>query len=140
MNECLHDSPLKDIPFKTIMIMPSLLLQKPSQKSKSREHLKALERRMDLWTSGEILDLIHKEETIQKDLRPSNTPPTVAEISKRFTREMHKGNVIGAMKLLTDNMQDGILPLTQKTLNQLKQKYPQGKEAELDVSLTDTPK
>ena len=47
MNEQLHDSSLKDTAFNAIMIMPSLLLQKPSQKSKSREHLKALERRMD---------------------------------------------------------------------------------------------
>ena len=43
------------------------------------------------------------------------------------------------MKLLTDNMQNGILPLNQKTLNQLKRKHPQGKEAELDVLLTDIP-
>ena len=90
------------------MIMPSLLLQKPSQKSKSREHLKALERRMDLWMSGEIRHLLHKGETIQKDLRPSNTPSTVAEISKKYTQEMHKGNVTIAIKLLTDNMQKGM--------------------------------
>ena len=48
MNEWLYGSPLKDTAFKAILIMPRLLLQKPSQKSKSREHLKALERCMDL--------------------------------------------------------------------------------------------
>ena len=37
MNEWSHDSPLKDIAFKA-MIMPSIQLQKPSQKLKSREH------------------------------------------------------------------------------------------------------
>ena len=62
--------------------MSSLLLQKPSQKSKSRESLKVLEWRMELWTSGEILDLLHEGATIQKDLRPSNTPSIVATISK----------------------------------------------------------
>ena len=51
---------------------------------------------------------------------------------------MHKGIVTNAMKLLTNNMQNGILPLNQKTLNQLKQKHPLGKEAELDDLLTDT--
>ena len=40
---------------------------------------------MDLWTSGKMLDLLHERETIQKDLRPSNIPSTVAEISKKFT-------------------------------------------------------
>ena len=140
MNEWLHDSPLKDIALKATMIMPSLLLQKPPQKSKSREHLKTLERRMDLSTSGEILNLLHELEMIQKDLRSSNTPSTVAEMSKKFTREMRNGNVSNAMKLLTDNMQNGILPLNQKTLNQLKQKHSQSKGAGLDVLLTDTPK
>ena len=43
------------------------------------------------------------------------------------------------MKLLIDNMQNGILLLNQKTANQLKQKHPQVKEAVLDVLLTDTP-
>ena len=52
---------------------------------------------------------------------------------------MHKGNATIAMKLLTDNMQNRILLLNQKTLNQLKQKHSQGEEAELDVLLTDTP-
>ena len=131
MNERLHDSPLKNIALKAIMIMPSLLLQKPSQKSKSREHLKALEQLLDLWTSGEILDLLHEEKTIQKDLRPSNSPSAAAESSKRFARETHKGNVTNAIKLLINNMQNGILLLMQK--------YPQGKGAEFDVLLTDTP-
>ena len=86
------------------------------------------------------LQYYQKDLSIQKDLRPSNTPSTVAEISKKFTREIHKRNVTNAMKLLTDNMQNEILPLNQKTLHQLKQKHPQGKGAELDVLLTDTPK
>ena len=42
------------------------------------------------------------------------------------------------MKLLTDNMQNRILPLNLKTLNQSRQKHHQGKEAESDVLLTDT--
>ena len=49
MSEGLHDSLLKDISFKAIMVMPSLLLQKPLQKSKSKDHLRALERRLELW-------------------------------------------------------------------------------------------
>ena len=98
-----------------------------------------MERHIDLWTSEVTLDLLREGETIQNDLRPSNTPSTVANISKKFTREKHKGNVTNAMKLLTDNMQNGILPLNQKTLNPSKQKHPRGKKSELDGLLTDTP-
>ena len=50
---------------------------------------------------------------------------------------IQKGNITIALKQLTDNMQNGILPLNHKTLNQLMQKHPQGKQAESDVLLTD---
>ena len=56
------------------------------------------------------------------------------------TESPNKRNVTNSMKLLTDNIQNGILLLNDKTLNQLKQKYPQSKEPELDVLLTDIPK
>lgn len=48
MNEQLHKFPLKDIAFKAIMIMPNLLLYKPSKISKSEDHLKALEKNIEL--------------------------------------------------------------------------------------------
>lgn len=60
-----------------------------------------------------MLDLLHEGETVQKYLRLSNTPSAVPKISKKFTQEMRKGNVINAMKLLTDNMLNGNLPLNQ---------------------------
>ena len=48
MNGWTNNSPLKDIAFKAIPIMPSLLLQKQSKTSKAKDRLKALERRIDL--------------------------------------------------------------------------------------------
>ena len=81
------------------MVMPGLRLQKPSRKSKSKDHLKSLENRMKLWHAGEIMELLKETETSQKDLRVSNKPSIIAEISKKFTREMRKGNINSAMKL-----------------------------------------
>ena len=52
---------------------------------------------------------------------------------------MKKGNVNSAKKILTDNMKNGILPLTGQTLNQLKLKHPEGKEESQEILLTDTP-
>ena len=31
---------------------------------------------------------------------------------KKFVEQMHKGNIDSAIKLITNNMQNGILPLT----------------------------
>ena len=138
MSEWLHDSPLKDIAFKAIMVMPSLLLQKPSQKSKSKDHLRALERRLELWESGEVMELLKESDTIQKNMKATNKT-TINEISKKFTREMRIGNVHNAMKLLTNNMKNGVLPLNKKTLEQLKQKHPQRCDADLEIMLPDKP-
>ena len=94
--------------------MPNLLLQKPSKNSKAKE------RRLESWISGDLLELLKEAETIQKSLRSKKkTSTNIAEISKRFSQEMKKGNVNSAMKILTDNMKNGILPLTRQTLNQL---------------------
>jgi len=114
---------LVDIALKAMMIMPSLLLQKPSRTSKAKDHLKALERRLDLWNPGNILELLHEAETIQKSLKTICSKRYISEISKKFASHMHKGNVNAAIKLLTDNMQNGILPLNDETLKLLKQKH-----------------
>ena len=42
-------SNLADIAWKAVMIMPSLLLQKPAANSKAKDHREALRRRLSLW-------------------------------------------------------------------------------------------
>ena len=74
---------------------------------------------MKLWHAGDIMELLKEAETIQKDLRVSNTPSTIVEISKKFAREMRKGNINSAIKLLADNMKNGIHPLNDQTLHRL---------------------
>ena len=118
MSEWLHDSPLKDIAVKAIMMMPSLLLQKRSQKSKSKDHLRALDRRLEFWESGGVMELLKESDTIQKNIKATNKTTSISGISKKFTREMMKGNVHNAMKLLTNNMENGVLPLNKKTLDE----------------------
>ena len=101
IKDWLHDSPMKNTASKV-----SLLIQKPSQKLKPRQHLEALEQHMNFWTSGEILELLREGEAFRKDLRLSSTPLTFTRISKKNTRETYKVNVINATELLTDNKQN----------------------------------
>ena len=114
-------------------MMPSLLLQKPSQKSKSKDHLRALERRLELWELGVVMELLKESDTIQKNMKATNKTTSINEISKKFTREMRKGNIHNAMKLLTNNMKKGVLPLNKKTLEQLEQKLPQRRDADPEI-------
>ena len=45
---------------KALMVMPSLLLQKSFQKSKAKDHKQCLERRLALWTAGDIQSLLQE--------------------------------------------------------------------------------
>ena len=46
---------------------------------------------------------------------------------------MSKGNVNEALKLLTNNMLNGVLPLTDATLQLLKQNHPESREPPPEV-------
>ena len=78
-NAWIDDSPLKKIAMKAVMIMPSLLLQKPLKESKSKDHLKALEQRMKLLQLGDLLELLLESLTIQRNLKLVKGSKTVAQ-------------------------------------------------------------
>ena len=59
----------------------------------------------------------------------------IVKMSSKFKDLVQKGNVNGALKLLTKNMNNGILPLTDETLQLLHTKHPESKEATPDVLL-----
>ena len=135
LNEWIHGSPLNVISFKAVMLIPNLLLQKPSKNSKSKDHQLALERRLELWHKGEFEELYIEGKTIQASLKTTQNPSSIAEISKKFKQEMAKGNINSALKLLTNNMENRILPLNKDTLSKLIQKHPKGKTASQDILL-----
>jgi hypothetical protein len=94
---------------------------------------------MDLWLAGNLMELFNESLVIQNKLKSLEKPKTIAEISKKFATEMQKGNVNGAMKILTNNMQNGILPLNEKTISCLRQKHPEPKIADPEIILNDNP-
>ena len=99
-------------------------------KSKSKGHQNALERMIELWES----------DTIQNCLNTTNTTSIITKIPNKFIREMGRGyNVYNEIKLMKDNMKNDILPLTEKTLQQLKQKHPPRCNADPNVLLPDKP-
>jgi len=98
LNSWNEESPLKDIAMKAIHIMPALLLQKPSKTSKSKDNLKALERRLEVWNKGDILALFKEAETLQQRLPKPQEKSVIASISRRFKNFMESGNVNGAIR------------------------------------------
>ena len=55
---------------KACIVLQCLLLQKPHARSKSKEHLAHLERRMKLWLKGDITALLQEGKCIQRHLPP----------------------------------------------------------------------
>ena len=139
INSWTNNSPLRTIAMKAIHVMPALLLQKPSKKSKSKDHMLALERRLKLWDEGNLLELLAEGTTIQDRITSSNRKSDISAISKKFKLLMQKGDVNAALKLLTNNMNNGILPLNDDTLILLEEKHPEASEVQTGILLDQPP-
>ena len=70
-------------------------------------------------------------------LKFKGSKKTIAEISKAFRNFILKGEINSALKLLSENMQNGILPLDTKTINLLREKHPPPAYSDPSLSFTD---
>ncbi len=131
----VDDSALSSVALFAAMVFPALVLQKPSKKSKSKEHTRLLERRMSLWREGRLSELLHEGRTIQCRLRSSQlNNSNEYYVKKHFSKLMWEGKVKAALQLLSDKPAKGLLSLDQTVpgsdgsvvtvLEALKSKHP----------------
>ena len=90
-------SVLRPVALKLLMLMPALLLQKTSPKSKTKEQTEALKRRMDLWNTGKLGDLFFEAVTIQKRMKNAPRSTSLESIAERFSINMNNGRVSAAI-------------------------------------------
>ena len=118
------------------MVMPALLLQKPFRKSKSRDHVAALKRRLVQWREGNLLCLLSEGKTIQKRLASTKLYADSSQTQRKFSSLMREGKVSQATKLLSRNAgSSGILDLTPETMKEINEKHPEGKTADSSALL-----
>lgn len=77
------------------------MLQKSSSTSKSRNRLKALQRRLDLRNHGDTKERISEATTIKSRLNNINISKEIAEFLKRFLSLTEKDNENRVLKRLT---------------------------------------
>ena len=95
------------IALKAAMTFPSLILQKPSRQSKSKDHVLCIQQRMQLWGNGELNKLLEEVRAIQSHLPPINHDNNQSKnIARRFAELMAEGKIRAATRLL-DNSGDG---------------------------------
>ena len=69
INAWVYDTPIKNIALKALHIMPALLLQRPSKNPNSKDHLKSLEGRFEIWKEGNLNKLYEEGKSIQDRLK-----------------------------------------------------------------------
>lgn len=125
-----NDDRLSPICIKLLMIIGPLLLQKPSKRSKTKDHVRYLEKRLNLWKMGDIFTLMKECRAIQQRLVKSKQRHE--QIEKVFTRLMLKGNVSGALKWIS-SCNTSILMSDEKVIEELKSKHPCAIDASEEV-------
>ena len=119
-----ENTELNGIALKVYMLLPTLILQKPSAKSKAKDHMKAVERRLQMWRDGEIDSLLEEVRFIQKKFCSSKKPRDMEEISKKFAKMVLQGKLTVALKFLDKETNAGVLNLSEDVLNELQEKHP----------------
>ena len=121
----------ESVSIKAAMVLPALILQKPFRASKSKDYVKCVERRMQLWKEGKFHHLFEEAAAIQTRVVQSDTRQQDNSISQRFADLMKKGNVRQAMRLI-DNEDSRILPLDERvdeihTVRDVIHKHPESR-------------
>ena len=109
-----------------LMVMPGLLLQKPSKRSKAADHSRVLQKRIDLWKEGKVTELLNEGRAIQDRL--ARGKHRQANTEKVFVRLMLQGKVSAAMRWIGQST-TGILDASEDVVQELTKKHPRAKSA-----------
>ena len=106
-------SSLEGVAIKAAMVLPALVLQKPSKTSKSKDHSSCIERRMNEWRAGQFQTLYKEAKSIQARLAATRAPLQSTAKARRFAELIMMGKVKAATRLITEESCAGMLPLDQ---------------------------
>ena len=129
-----NKSPERDVALKMFMVLPNLLLQRVNSKSSASDNRKVLERRLQLWQERKITELVGECLVIQSRLTETRKKDN-RQIGETFQKLMIKGKVNSALRLLSDEQCNGILPLDDNTMNELNLKHPDASPLNEDLLL-----
>ena len=104
-------SAMESIALTAAMVICALLLQKPHQASKSRDHVTVLEHRLSAWKNGNVDELMKEGRTIQHHLRPlrRNDTECLENTPRIFSKLVFEEKIHSALRFLSNNHGGGIL-------------------------------
>ena len=119
-----NDMEYQCIALKVFMILPCLLLQKPSRNSKAKDHALKLNERLGMWKDGKIMDIMSECRQIQHQLK-SGKQRTSEDTARIFSKLVFSGKINAALKFLSSEADNGVLDLNDATMKELSDKHPE---------------
>ena len=114
-----------------------IMLQKPSAKSKGKDHTRYLNKRLEIWKKGKLIELMSECRVIQNRMKQTKERQTTSN-NRGFTRLMLLGKVKQALKLINEeNDIAGLHDITEDIREVLQSKHPNGESVKEEAILPD---
>ena len=136
-------SALESSALKATTVM-SILLQKPFRTSKPRHHSACLERRLSLWATGDVNNLVTEGRSLQKRLpKLKSSEEGNDNLARSFSKLMFQGKTKSALQLLSERGKGRVLHINDSiegtgdvptsVVDVLKHKHPHAQVATADA-------
>ena len=102
---------MEGIALKALVILQVLILQKSHARSKSRDHVQCVQRRLELWKMAKFEELLREGRTLQHRLETNLRNVSEDQLSKVFSHLVIQGKINAALRYLSDNTKGGVLSL-----------------------------
>ena len=120
-------SALESIALKAAIIKPVLLLQRSHVRSKEKDHVTHLTRRLSLWSRGDIHSLVSEGRTLQSLFSQSKRNKSISDassVARIFSQLMMSGKVKAALCLVSSDCDGKVLPFNPDVMESLVKKHP----------------
>ena len=132
-------SALECVALMATVVLPILVLQQPHRRSKPKELVACLERRLRAWKAGNLNSLVEEGRAIQHRLPKIRSNQSDSNLARRFANLMFCGKTHAALDLHANNGKSGVLHIDhvlesgvnagQSVKDVLKTKHPKGQNA-----------
>ena len=108
-NSFAMGSALESIALQAATVLPVLLLQKPSCKSKTKDHILCHERHLKTCKDGDMNELTNEGRAIQLRIPKASPSEDHTHLARSIARLMLQGKTKAALRLLTGQGKGGVL-------------------------------
>ena len=133
INLFVHKTKWQRVAISLVHIFVPIMLQKPSSKSKPRDHAKYLVSRLERWNQGDITSLMNETNEIQRRMKKTSQQQEQTR-HNYFVKLMIFGKIgEAAKKINNDDAIKGVHPLNDEIKEILQQKHPKSREVDPNI-------